>query len=96
MPLLSSKSEGNLLLLSFVMHRILKPSHHNDSDSSYSIPKGKSVDPDDDPDPDNVLSYASSSLNGAKKPATVTTKENKVDNAKATPKATKENSCGMK
>jgi len=63
MPLFLSESEDNLLLLSFAMRRMLEPSHHNDSDSSYSVPKGKSVDPDDDPD--NILSYVSSSSNGA-------------------------------
>jgi hypothetical protein len=66
----------------------MDPSHRDDSDSSYSAPKGKSVDPDDD-DPDDNISYVSSSSNGAKKPA-ATTNGNKGTKATSTPKATKE------
>ena len=66
----------------------MDPSHRDDSDSSYSAPKGKSVDPDDD-DPDDNISYVCSSSNGAKKPA-ATTNGNKGTKATSTPKATKE------
>ena len=88
MSLFLSESKENLPLSRFAMRRMLKPNRHSDSDSSNSVPKGKSVDPDDDPD--KIFSHVSSSLNGAKKPAAVTTKENEVDKAKSTPKATKE------
>ncbi len=63
--------EEGIPLSSFAMRTSMDPSHRDDSDSSYSTPKGKSIDPDDS-DPDDYISYSSSSSNGAKKPEVAT------------------------
>ena len=39
MPLLSSEMEEEIPPFSFAMHRTMDPSHHDDSDISYSTPK---------------------------------------------------------
>jgi hypothetical protein len=80
--------EEEIPLSIFAMCRTMYPSHHDDSNSSYTAPKGKSVDPNDDV-PDDDISYVSSSSNGAKKSAAATN-GNKGTKATSTPKATKE------
>jgi hypothetical protein len=88
MPLSSSEMEEEIPFSSFAMRRMMDPSHHDDSDSSYSTPKGKSINPDDN-NPEDDISYVSSSSNGVKKPAAATN-GHKGTKAISTPKATNE------